>query len=66
MGAILKFLDGKKTFITAILFGVANIGVILGWFTWEQVNIANGILAGFGLAFLRVAIDKSGKTQNPN
>jgi len=65
MGNILKFLDGKKTYITAILFGIANVGVVLGWFTWEQVSIANGILAGFGLAFLRSAVDKSGKT-GPN
>lgn len=66
MGKVLEFFSGKKTIITAILLGIANVGASLGWWTWEQATIANGILAPFGLAFLRMGIDKAGKTNNPN
>lgn len=65
MAQVLKFLEGKKTYAVAILLGIANIGASLGWFTWEQATVANGILAPFGLAFLRAGVDKNGKTNDP-
>ena len=60
MDKILAFLSGKKTYITAILLGIANIGAVLGWWTWTQATVADSILAPFGLAFLRMGVDKSG------
>lgn len=66
MGSVIKFLEGKKTIICAILLGICNVGVAMGWWTWENASVANGILASFGLAFLRMGVDKAGKTNNPN
>lgn len=65
MAQVLKFLEGKRTYITALLLAVANFGVALGWWDWSQANVANGILASFGLAFLRMGVDKAGKTNDP-
>ena len=62
MDKILAFFNGKKTYITAILLGIANIGASLGWWTWDQTKIVDSILAPFGLAFLRMGVDKSGAT----
>lgn len=65
MAQVLKFLEGRKTYITAFLLAVCNFGVALGWWDWAAANVANGILASFGLAFLRMGVDKSGKTNDP-
>ena len=65
MGNVLKFLEGKRTYITAALLAVCNFGVALGWWTWEQAAVANGVLASFGLAFLRMGVDKAGKILDP-
>ena len=54
-----KFLDGYKTYITAVLLLIANLGVQFHWFTPEHVALANAILAPLGLAFLRDAVAKS-------
>ena len=58
---MLKFLNGKKTYITAVLFGVYNIGLALGWWTADSTIITaiNTVLAAFGLAFLRHGVSKS-------
>lgn len=53
MELLLKSLSGYKTYITVILLAVANVGVQLGWFTQDHVNMANAILGPLGLAFLR-------------
>ena len=66
MDKLKNFLSGYRSYITAFLLGLAHVSVALGWLTWEQVAIVDGILAAFGLAFLRLSIDKLGKTQNPN
>lgn len=57
MAQLLAALSGYKTYITAILLIVANVGVQFGWFTQEHVNLLNAILGPLGLAFLRQGVD---------
>ena len=58
---MLKWLEGKKTYITAILLVVYNVGIALGWWTMDnEIIIAiNTVLAGFGLGFLRAGVAKA-------
>lgn len=65
MQNLINFLNGKKTYITAILFGVFNVGVAVGWWTPDnQLIIAiNSLFATFGFAFLRAGVTKSGSPQ---
>jgi len=61
MQGIIEFLQGKKTYITALLFGVFNFGAAVGWWTpdstiWITINTILGML-GFG--FLRAGVTKS-------
>lgn len=60
MEQILKGFSGYKTYIVAILLLVANLGVQLGWFTQDLVNMVNAVLAPLGLAFLRAGVSASG------
>jgi hypothetical protein len=52
-------LQGKKTYIVAILMAVVNILVMLGVLTNEQAIAVNGLLAAFGLTTLRAAVGKA-------
>ena len=62
MKAIINFFSGRKTYITAILFAVFNLGLALGY--WEADNqvivTINTLLGAFGFSFLRAGITKSG------
>jgi len=58
---MLAKLEGYKTYITAVLLLVANLGVQFGWFTQEIVSVANAVLGPLGLAFLRDGISKAEK-----
>ena len=58
MGNLLDKVNGYKTYITAILAMVANVGLQLHWFTPEHVALVNAILLPLGLAFLRDAVAK--------
>ena len=51
----MEWLQGKKTYITAILIAVYNVGIAVGWWTPDnQIIIAvNGLLAALGFGFLR-------------
>lgn len=60
MKKIVEFLRGRKTYLVAILVGLNHVGVMLGFWTWDQAMMVNSILAPFGLAFIRAAIDKTG------
>ena len=51
MANVIKFLEGKKTYIVAVLAFVAAGGQALGWWSAEQVRLMNMFLAAFGLAF---------------
>ena len=60
MQGFIEFLQGKKTYITAILFGIFNFGYAMGWWALDnEIWIAvNSLLAMFGLGFLRAGIKK--------
>jgi hypothetical protein len=63
MNKLLESLSGKKTYITAVLAAIFNLGLAFGWWTADnQVIIAiNGLLAAFGFGFLRAGVTKSGQ-----
>jgi len=62
MEAIMTFLNGKKTYIVAVLFGVYNVGLALGYWAHDSglITAINGVLASFGFGFLRSGVGKSG------
>lgn len=66
MSSVISFLQGKKTYITAVLFGIFNLGLAIGWWTPDnQVVLAvNSIFATFGWAFMRAGVTKSGQPSN--
>ena len=53
-------LDGKKTYITAVVLGLASFAVAMGWLTKEQYQVILGLLGSLGLAALRSGVAKSG------
>lgn len=59
MRSLLNILDGKKTYLIALIALVLNIGVHQNWWTVDQMNSINAILAAFGLAALRAGVAKS-------
>ena len=61
MGAILKFLEGKKTYIVMVLMFVNAGGIAVGWWTLEQAAIVDAFLLPLGLGFLRAGVNKSPK-----
>ncbi len=65
MQAILDWLSGRKTYIVAILTAIFDVGCAVGWWTFDnQIVVAvNGLLAAFGLGFLRAGVSKSGPQQ---
>jgi hypothetical protein len=61
MQQALEWLSGKKTYITAILFAVFNLGTVLNLWTvddatWKAIDT---ILGALGLTFLRLGVTKS-------
>ena len=60
MQGIIEFLTGKKTYITAFIFGVFNFGFALGWWTLDNsVWLAiNSLLSMLGFGFLRAGVKK--------
>ena len=61
MTEILKKLEGYRTYITALLFAVFNIGAVLGWWglTNEIWTIVNTSLATFGFGFMRAGMKRN-------
>lgn len=57
MGKILGFLQGKKTYIVAVLMFVNAGGMAIGWWNLEQANIVNAFLMPLGLGFLRNGVN---------
>jgi hypothetical protein len=56
-------LSGYKTYLTAAL-GVILTGALgMGYIDQNQYDIILGVLASFGLAFLRAGVTKSGPNQ---
>ena len=53
-------LEGKKTYIVAIVIGLATMAQHLGWLSAQQFETIVGILGALGLATLRSGVAKSG------
>jgi hypothetical protein len=52
-------LEGKKTYITAVVLGLSSFALAMGWLTKEQYQIIVGLLGSLGLAALRSGVDKA-------
>ena len=63
MQGLIDWLSGKKTYITAFLFGLFNFGIAMGWWTVDnQVWLGiNSLLAMLGWGFLRAGVSKMQK-----
>jgi len=53
-------LDGKKTYITAVVAALASFAMAMGWLSKEQYQVILGLLGALGLAALRSGIEKGG------
>ena len=53
-------LDGKKTYITAVVAALASFAMAMGWLSKEQYQVILGLLGSMGLAALRSGIEKGG------
>jgi len=60
---MLIWLQGKKTYIIAILLSIFNIGIAFGLWTPDNELwlLVNAILAALGLGTLRAGMDKTAK-----
>jgi hypothetical protein len=51
-------LDGKKTYITAVVAALASFAMAMGWLSQEQYQVILGLLGSLGLAALRSGVAK--------
>jgi hypothetical protein len=51
-------LEGKKTYITAAVLGLATFAQSLGWIDQSQYNTILGLAGALGLAALRAGVSK--------
>ena len=56
-------LEGKKTYITAVVVALASFAMAMGWLTKEQYQVILGLLGSLGLAALRSGVAKSAADQ---
>ena len=59
MEKIIEFLNGRKTYISAIIAAGMNMAIIFGWFgdiTAEQIVAIEGLLAALLGSTIRAAI----------
>lgn len=56
----MEFLAGKKTYITAIVMGLAAFARSMGWITPEAAQSIELYLVPLALGFLRAGVTKSG------
>lgn len=59
----MDWLNGKKTYISAAILGLATFALSVNWITQEQYNTIMGIAAAVGLAALRAGVTKSGPVE---
>jgi len=57
-------LDGKKTYITAVVAALASFARAMGWLSQEQYQVVLGLLGSLGLAALRSGVAKNTTDQN--
>lgn len=58
MKKIVKFFDGKKTFIVAVIVAVATFAKIIEWISVAQYEAILGFLVAIGVYTVRSAIRK--------
>lgn len=51
-------LEGKKTYLTALVLALAAFARALGWLDQEQYDILLGLMGSLGLAALRAGVAK--------
>jgi hypothetical protein len=51
-------LEGKKTYITALVLALATFARAVGWLSQEQYEIVMGLTGSLGLAALRAGVAK--------
>jgi hypothetical protein len=58
-------LEGKKTYITAVVLALTSFALAMGWLSKEQYQVIVGLLGSLGLAALRsgVARDATDKAK---
>jgi hypothetical protein len=56
----MMILDGKKTYITAVVAALASFAMAMGWLSTEQYQVVLGLLGSLGLAALRSGLAKGG------
>jgi hypothetical protein len=52
-------LDGKKTYISALVLALATLIRALGWVDQQQYELILGLTGSAGLAALRAGVEKS-------
>jgi len=52
-------LEGKKTYIVALILGLATFIRAMNWITQEQYEVILGVASASGLAALRAGVAKS-------
>ena len=52
-------LDGKKTYITAVVAALASFALAMGWLSQKQYEVVLGLLGSLGLAALRSGVSKN-------
>jgi len=55
----IDMLEGKKTYISALVLAVATLVRALDWVTQEQYELILGVAGSAGLAGLRAGVTKS-------
>jgi hypothetical protein len=57
-------LEGKKTYITAVVAALASFALAMGWLSQEQYEVVLGLLGALGLAALRAGVARNATDQN--
>jgi hypothetical protein len=56
-------LDGKKTYITAVVAALASFALAMGWLNQDQYQVILGLLGSLGLAALRSGVARGATGQ---
>lgn len=60
MKSVMVFLEGKKTYLVAVLVAVVAASEFLGWIDMQTASVILSFLGAGGLAALRSAVNKQG------
>jgi len=56
-----QFLQGKRTYVVAIIVAVLNLAVAAGWVNTQYINEINMVLVALGGAAIRAGISNENK-----